>query len=408
MATYTPLSNASDMEHAMDAVTADVNRIPGAVAVVVDKHGNTIFQHASGKRGADTIEPMTLESWFWMASCTKIVGSIAVMQLVEQGILSLDDADQVERLALELKTVRILTGFDSAGRPELVAKRNRITLRMLLTHTAGFGYTAFNEKTNLYTRPQGNNEMDGSASSVLTLPLLFEPGTDWCYGVSLDWAGVLLERATHLRLNDYLQLHVFAPLHLHHITMFPNPVQRAQLAHMNQKLPGSKIHTTDHPYRAPLTVPLSDSAHTSIHHSPGAGLFARPTDYVQILSVLLNEGLHTPTNTRILQPETVKEMFTNQIPGMPDFGRTPITSQKPIFTNDIPELYPQVGAQGEKLPQGWGISFMMTAEQKQGGTGRNGGTGWWAGLPNLFWWADPGTGVAGLVASQVLPFAGKL
>lgn len=118
----------------MDEVTSDPNRIPGCVAVVVDKSGQTLFSHASGKRGVDTNEPMTLESVFWIASCTKMIGGIAAMQLHEQGRLDLDDADALERYAPELKSVRILKSIEN-GRVETVAKRNRITMRMLLSHT---------------------------------------------------------------------------------------------------------------------------------------------------------------------------------------------------------------------------------------------------------------------------------
>lgn len=94
-------------------------------------------------------------------------------------------------------------------------------------------------------------------------------------------------------------------------------------------------------------------------------------------------------------------MFTNQIPEFPDFGRHAIPAAKPDLTNPIPELYPQPAEQ----PQGWGLTFMLTLHP--GATGRGGNTGWWAGLPNLFWWCDREGGVAGIVASQILPFAGE-
>lgn len=119
----------------MDDVTADPHKIPGCVAVVVDRDGKTVFSHASGKKGIDTNEPMSLDDVFWIASCTKMIGGIAAMQLVEQGRLALDDADLVERYCPELKTIRILKGIDENCKAETVAKKNRITLRMLLNHT---------------------------------------------------------------------------------------------------------------------------------------------------------------------------------------------------------------------------------------------------------------------------------
>ena len=123
------------IREAIDKATADKNKIPGLVAIVVGKDGELMFSHASGTRGKETQEPMTLDSTFWMASCTKMIGGIAVMQLCEQGKLALDDPDLVESIAPELKSVRILKNVDQNGKAEYVEKKNRITLRMLLTHT---------------------------------------------------------------------------------------------------------------------------------------------------------------------------------------------------------------------------------------------------------------------------------
>lgn len=212
------------ISNAMNDVTNDPHKIPGCVAVVVDKRGRVLFQHASGKRGIDTRQPMTLETVFWIASCTKMIGGIAAMQLVEQGKLALDDADMVERIAPELKTIRILKGFDDKGKAILVQKKNRISLRMLLNHTAGFEYTFFNENVRLWSQPTGLDEVaDGHASGILGQPLTYEPGTDWSYGVGIDWAGTLIERVTGSSLNTYFATHIFAPLNLHHISMFPTP-----------------------------------------------------------------------------------------------------------------------------------------------------------------------------------------
>ena len=163
---------ASDMAQAMDTITADVEKLPGAVAVIVDKNGKTLFQHAGGKLGAGTDQPMTLANVFWIASCTKMVYGIAAVQLVEQGILAFDDADLVEKLAPELKTVRILQGFDEKGRPKLVEKKNRITLPMLLNHTSGFGYRFFSEKIFHYGQFVGIDELDGSRQHPYHTPPL--------------------------------------------------------------------------------------------------------------------------------------------------------------------------------------------------------------------------------------------
>lgn len=129
---------AASIRNRIDQLTAEENKIPGCVCVVVGKDGKPLFQHASGTRGIGTKEVMSLDSIFWIASCTKVVTGIAAMQLVENGTLALDDADQVERICPELISIRILKGVDDLGKPELVDKKTRITLRMLLTHTGRY------------------------------------------------------------------------------------------------------------------------------------------------------------------------------------------------------------------------------------------------------------------------------
>ena len=151
--------------------------------MAVNKNGEEIISHASGKLGVDITAPMTLDSIFWIASCTKMIGGIACMQLVEQGKLGLDDAELAEKLCPELKAVKILKGFDGDGKPVLEEKKNSITLRMLLSHTAGFGYTFFNPELKRFGRPVGLDEFSGRVEDVCG-PLLFEPGTKFNYGVS--------------------------------------------------------------------------------------------------------------------------------------------------------------------------------------------------------------------------------
>lgn len=120
----------SGLRATFDEACASTDSLPGVVGVAVGKDGKELFAHASGKRGAGTDEPMTLDNVFWIASCTKMITGIACMQLVEQGKLKLDDATQVEELCPELKDIKVLQADGS-----LVDKKRGITLRMLLSHT---------------------------------------------------------------------------------------------------------------------------------------------------------------------------------------------------------------------------------------------------------------------------------
>lgn len=125
---------AGNLKSAIDKACADAEKgLPGVVGVVVGKDGKEQFAYATGKRGFGSPDPMTLETIFWIASCTKMITGLACMQLVERGELSLDNATQVERLCPELKDLEVLQSDGS-----LVAKKRGITLRMLLTHTGTF------------------------------------------------------------------------------------------------------------------------------------------------------------------------------------------------------------------------------------------------------------------------------
>lgn len=152
--------------------------IPGATVVVVDKNGEELFAHAAGRRGMASTEEMTLDSVYWVASCTKMIAGVACMQLVEKGLLKLDDGDQLEDLLPELKTLQVLNKDKT-----LEEKKKQITLRMLLTHTAGFGYSFFNERLRDWGLPAGCDEFSGRMEDMIS-PLLFQPGEGWEYGVS--------------------------------------------------------------------------------------------------------------------------------------------------------------------------------------------------------------------------------
>ncbi|KAL4938051.1 hypothetical protein BDV06DRAFT_201773 [Aspergillus oleicola] len=366
--------------------------IPGATVVVVGKDGEELFAHSAGKRGVGSDEPMTLENIFWIASCTKMLVGVACMQLVEKGILKLDDGEQLEALCPELQTLKVLRPDGS-----LEEKKNTITLRMLLTHTAGFGYTFFNDRLRQWSYPAGVDEFSGRIEDV-TLPLLFQPGEGWEYGVGIDWAGIALERATGLTLNSYLQRHLFEPLGIKDMSMIPSHDLRQRLAYMNFRSTDGILRPRDHLLRLPLVVDPDNEAEVArVFNSGGAGMYAKPQDYCKVLAVLLNDGTCPNTGAKLLLKETVDEMFTNQIPHFHNYSRQSIHASKPDLTNAIPELYPVEG----DPPQGWGLTFMLS---NGGPTGRSTSTGHWAGLANLWWWADREKGVAGIVCTQILPF----
>lgn len=162
----------------IDNAVAGEDAIPGTTVVIFAKDGSELFVKSAGKRGVSTNEPMTPDSIFWMASCTKMLTGLACMQLVERGVLKLDDAAQTEGFCPEWRDLKVLTPTG-----ELVQKKNAITLRMLLTHTAGFGYSFFSDRLRDWGYPAGIEEFSGDMADIMQ-PLLFQPGEGWQYGVS--------------------------------------------------------------------------------------------------------------------------------------------------------------------------------------------------------------------------------
>lgn len=274
---------------------------------------------------------------------------------------------------------------------------------LIFSCVAGFGYSFFNKKLNDYYGAVGLDEFSGLPVDYLSQPLVNQPGDRWEYGINIDWAGQLVERVTDMSLNDYFQKHIFEPMGIHHINMFPTAEMKKDLAYLNARDSDGKLtlNANGHLNRRPLVLTKPEDIKATFN-AGGAGCFARPAEYCQIIAMLLNDGTHSKTGAQILKPETVKEMFTNQIKDMPDFGRQHIDPPKRLLSNPLPELYPQPPEQA----QGWGLTFFLHVHP--GPTGRSGSTGWWAGLPNLFWWADRENGLGGIIASQIIPFGGEL
>ncbi|RMZ91876.1 hypothetical protein DV736_g914, partial [Chaetothyriales sp. CBS 134916] len=337
----------NNIQSSLNTACADSNKgIPGLVGIAVGKDGKELFAHAAGKRGFGSQEPMTLESVFWIASCTKMITGLAAMQLVEQGKLSLDDADQIAKLCPEIANAKVLQRDG-----KLVPPKRAITLRMLLTHTAGFGYTFFNEGLRDYGKPVGYDEFSGQINDFIQ-PLVNQPGEAWEYGVNVDWAGIVVERTTNVSLNEYCQLNIFQPLGIKNISFFPSKEMKENLAYMNARTSDGQLHPRDHLMHRPLVVESKEDIAATVN-SGGAGAFAQPREYTKILATLLNDGTSPTTGRQILKKETVDEMFKNQIPQFPEFGRQGIVAAKPDFTNPVPDLYP-----GKH--QGWGLTFMLS------------------------------------------------
>jgi methyl acetate hydrolase len=358
----------------------DAKEIPGVVAIAATG-SDIIYQGAFGKRdlGKDDAKDnaMTADSVFWIASMTKAITTAAGMQLVEQGKLSLDEP--IGKVLPDLASPQVLEGFDAKGEPKLRAAKKPITLRHLMTHTAGFAYDMWNGDMGKYMEKTGTPGIISCLNAALKTPIMTDPGTRWEYGTNIDFVGKAVEAASGKRLDAYLRDNVFTPLGMSDTGFKLGESQRKRLVGMHARGEDGAL--------APIPFELEQNPE---FHMGGGGLYGTAGDYIKFTQMILNKG--KGNGNQLLKPETVALMGQNQI-GELNMTRMPTVA--PMYTNDV-DLYPD---QVKK----WGLSFLInTAKTAEG---RSPGSLAWAGLANTYFWIDPARNVAGVILMQLLPFA---
>ena len=350
--------------------------VPGVVAAVTNRD-ETIYEGGFGERVMGSGTAMTPDTVVWIASMTKALTGMAAMQLVEQGKLSLDTpaSDVIPYLG----EVEVLEGFDDAGQPMTRAPKRQITLRHLLTHTAGFGYDMWNPSMIRYQQAKDVPRLATCADAALTTPLLFDPGERWNYGINIDWVGKMLEAVSGQRLGAYMQAHIFEPLGMRSTGFKITPDMRSRLAKIHQRDDTGQL--------APIDMEVPQAPEFDMG---GGGLYSTVGDYVKFIHMILNKGM--AHGQQLLKPEAVELMSTNQ---MGDCRVCALTTAMPTLSNHA-EFFPG-------MPKTWGLTFMINTEPAP--TGRSAGSLGWAGLANSYYWIDPIKGIGGAYATQILPFA---
>jgi methyl acetate hydrolase len=350
----------------------DVGDVPGVVAMAADA-GGPIYNGAFGVRQLGSAPTMTPDTVFRIASMTKAITCVAAMQLVEHGRLTLDGP--VPDIDKALSAPLVLTGFDAAGQPQLRPAKRPITLKHLLTHTAGFCYEQWNPDQARYVAATGTPQMATGKIAALRLPLMFDPGERWEYGINIDWVGRLVEAASGQTLDAYVAEHITGPLGMTDTGFAGSPAQRARQATVHQR--GVDGSLAPQPFETAIEREFL---------AGGGGLYCTASDYLAFLQALLKGG------QGILKPETVARMGENHIGGL-QAGILKTTN--PPLTNDV-DFFP-----GQ--PARWGLGYMLTPEP--GPNGRSPGSVTWAGIFNTYYWLDPAKRVAGVIMTQILPFA---
>ncbi|MBI1396716.1 MAG: serine hydrolase [Betaproteobacteria bacterium] len=351
-------------------------RLPGVVAAVTTGRG-TVYTASFGRRHVGCAEAMTPDTVCWIASMTKPVTAVAAMQLVERGDVSLDEP--IGRVRPELAAIRVLTGWTADGEPVLRDPVRPITLRHLLTHTSGLAHGLWNADLGRYQKLRGLPATISGRLGALDVPLVFDPGERWEYGIGVDWLGRVVEAVTGERLGEYFRTRVFEPLGMGSTGFRITPDMRRRLACVHARGIGDALE--------PTAFEVEQDPEWDVG---GGGLYSTAGDYLRFMRMILNRG--ELDGVRVLARDTVELMGRN---AMGALRVRPLASANPAMTRDV-----DFHADVQKT---WGLSFMINETALP--TGRSPGSLTWAGLANTYFWIDPTRDLAGVFLTQILPFA---
>ena len=348
----------------------------GVVAMAATPEG-LAYEGFFGEADPRTGTPMAPDTVFWLYSMTKTFTAVACMQLIEQG--RLDPEQPAADILPQLASPSVLDGFDAENAPILRPAKRPITVRHLLTHTSGYTYANWSELLAPYQQATGLPDISSLQNKAFEAPLEFDPGDRWQYGIGLDWIGKIIEEVAGQSLEVYFRENIFEPLKMVDSGFLIGTDQRRRAAAVGFRQPDGSLKAAD-----PIETPQRPE-----FFSGGGGAFGTPQDYLRILRALVNGG--ELDGARILRPETVERMRTNQIG---DLDVVEMKSYAPTWSNN----FDQFPGQRHK----WGFSFDINTQP--GPHGRAAGSISWSGLLNCHWWVDPVKNVTGALFTQVLPF----
>ena len=359
-----PSSLDTDLQHAVERKDA-----AGVVVMAANAKG-VIYQGAFGVADIDSATPLKMDSLFRIASMTKAVTSTAAMQLIGQGRFKLDDP--VAKYFPDFAKVQVFESFDPAtGAYRLKPATTPVTVQHLFTHTSGLGYPFTSAILRDFKPRAGENYPVG--------PLLFEPGTRWHYGTSVDWLGRLVEKVSGQSLEDYFHQKIFVPLGMPDTFYFVPKDKEARFVTVNHRRPdGGLVKDAAQPPTSGFT-PIG-----------GGGLTSTAADYIRFTRMFLNGG--ELDGARILSAQSVTAMGQNHIGTV---GVPALKSAMPERSEDFSFI-----ADGRDK---WGLGFLITADAAA--EKRSAGSLSWGGINNTYYWLDPARGITGVIMMQFLPFA---
>lgn len=359
--------------------TVENGELPGVTAMVTTSEG-TVYQSGLGESKRGSGLGMTPDSVMMLASMTKPITGLAAMILVERGDLTLDAP--ARDVLPEVDDLVVLEGWDDNGDPIVRAPKNTVTLRHFLTHTSGLSYEFWNADIGRYQERKGIPGIISGEDAALFTPMTAEPGEKFEYGISMDWAGKMIEAVSGQKLGVFMRENIFEPLGMSSTAFKITPDMESRRAWLHTRGEDGILEPYD--FVKPQAPEFEEG---------GGGLYSTCRDYTRFTRMMLNKG--EVDGVRIVSPETVALMSRNAIG---DLSVGPLKTVMPDLSNDC-EFFA-----GHRKT--WGLSFMINEEKAP--TGRTAGSLSWAGLSNVYFWIDPKKDIAGTFMTQMLPFADEI
>jgi len=354
----------------------DAGKMNGATALIA-RNGKIVYYRGFGYDDKENKKPMKRDAIFRIASQTKAITSVAVMILFEEGKFLLDDP--LSKYIHSFKNPQVLDKFNEADSTyTTVPAKREVTIRDLLNHTSGIGYSQIGSKDSnaIYAKNnirsfygQGSKSLAEDMQKLGTLPLMHNPGEKFTYGLNTDVLGYLVEVVSEMSLDDFFNKKIFGPLGMKDTYFYIPPEKQNRLATTYYPDSTGKLQKLPDEYYDNGQIKINFPKTNGTYFSGGAGLSSTVYDYAIFLQMLLNGGEYD--GKRILSRHTIKMMITNQLGDIS-------SDDKNTF----------------------GLGFSIVTNENSGKEPVSVGTYSWGGIYSTDYWADPEEKIVGLIFKQ--------